>query len=162
MHFSPQKVVINLALWARNKHGSKFNSEATAVQTVTATLILFLQLQQSLVPVCHNFCLLAPSLASLSASSFPWKPAWPGICIHWISMPFDRLSSFWKSSLFITLPPELVLQPFVFQFSTQLVIPTQREYYHKTCYERTTVSKVKKVFQYINSIQSHRQKHHKK
>lgn len=65
---------------------------------------------------------------------------------HWISMPFDRLSSFWKSSLFITLPPELVLQPFVFQFSTQLVIPMQREYYHKMCNERTTVSL---VFQHI-------------
>lgn len=46
-------------------------------------------------------------------------------------MPFDRLSSLSKSSLFITLPPELVLQPFVFQLSTQLVIPMQMEHYHK-------------------------------
>lgn len=51
---------------------------------------------------------------------------------HWISMSFARLSSLSKSSLFITLPPELVLQPFVFQLSTQLVIPVQREYHHES------------------------------
>lgn len=62
---------------------------------------------------------------------------WNEMLTHWISMPFDRLSSLSKSSLFITLPPELVLQPFVFQLSTQLVIPVQREHYHKTCYQRS-------------------------
>lgn len=51
---------------------------------------------------------------------------------HWISMSFARLSSLSKSSLFITLAPELVLQPFVFQLSTQLVIPVQRESHHKS------------------------------
>lgn len=45
-------------------------------------------------------------------------------------MSFDRSSSLSKSSLFITLPPELVLQPFVFQLSTQLVIPTQMGHHH--------------------------------
>ena len=47
----------------------------TAVQAVTGTLVLFLPLLQSLVPVHQDLCLLAPSLASLSASSFPGKPA---------------------------------------------------------------------------------------
>lgn len=47
-------------------------------------------------------------------------------------MSFTRLSSLSKSSLFITLPPELVLQPFVFQLSTQLVIPVQRGYHQKS------------------------------
>lgn len=73
--FSPE-VGICLTLQARRKYSSKFNSETiTAVQVVTVVLVLFLPLQQSLVPVRQDFCLLAPSLASLSASSFPWKPA---------------------------------------------------------------------------------------
>jgi len=57
-------------------------------------------------------------------------------------MPFDRLSSLSKSSLFITLPPELVLQPFVFQLSTQLVIPMQREHYLTTLLKKPTRTKM--------------------
>lgn len=61
---------------------------------------------------------------------------------HWISMSFVRLSSLSKSSLFITLPPELVFQPFVFQLSTQLVIPVQREYHHKNAIKEASKDQV--------------------
>lgn len=43
---------------------------------------------------------------------------------HLTSSPLFSSSSFWKSSLLTTLPPVWSLQPLVFHFFTQLVIPS--------------------------------------
>lgn len=43
---------------------------------------------------------------------------------HLTSSSSFSSSSFWKSSLLTTSPPVLSLQPLVFQFFTQLVIPS--------------------------------------
>lgn len=44
---------------------------------------------------------------------------------HTTSSSAFSLSSFSKSSLLITVPPPLSLQPFIFQFLTQLVMPLE-------------------------------------